>query len=115
MCICRIESPAQRSSAYGADSAGVARASANVSQLHFGMRIPFRNLLYYANRDLYVANMGALSADEVLLAGNMCTRVNERFAQLECTSASLSVVSLHTAKLVSHKPTHYTYVFQSGI
>ena len=53
------------------------------------MRIPNRNLRRTDNEDLYVFDMCALSADEVLLA---------------CGRAGLRVVSLHTAQLVAHEP-----------
>ena len=53
------------------------------------MRIPKRNLSRTDTEDLYVFDMCALSADEVLLA---------------CGRAGLRVVSLHTAQLVAHEP-----------
>ena len=74
-----------------ADAAGVARADANVSGLQFAMRIPMQNLGYFGDGEFYVADMCALSADEVLLA-----------CDFACHEA-LHAVSLHNAQLVAHE------------
>ena len=71
-----------------ADAAGVARADAKLSRLHCAMRIPTRNV--------YVIDMCAFSADEVLLA---------------LGAPGLRTVSLHTAQLVAHEPTAIRYVY----
>ena len=70
----------------------MARAAANLSRLQLEMRrinlIPKRNLSRTANEHLYVNDMCALSADEVLLS---------------CGAADLRAVSLHNAQLVAHE------------
>ena len=74
----------------------MARVAANVSRLQFAMRIPKRNLSRTDTENLFVFDMYALSADEVLLA---------------CGAAGLRAVSLHTAQLVAHEPTAIRYVY----
>ena len=75
----------------------MARAAANVSRLQLAMRIPKRNLSRTDTEYLFVEDIYALSADEVLLA---------------CGVAGLRVVSLHTAQLAAHEPSVIRYVWR---
>ena len=74
----------------------MARVAANVS-LQLAMRTPMRNLSRTHNKYLYVSDMCALSADEVLLS---------------CGAAGLRSVSPHTAQLAAHEPSAIRYVWR---
>ena len=71
-------------------------AAAKVSQLQCVTRIPMRNLSRTDTEHLFVFDMCALSAEEVLLA---------------CSAAGLRAVSLHNTQLVAHEPSAIRYVY----